>query len=538
MKRFKHTLEEYPALIKDWDYEKNDRLPSEVGSQSNTYANWKCHKCGYSWEAKICNRVNGRGCPCCAHKVLVKGINDLETLHPDLAKEWHPTKNGDLKPCDVLPGQRLKVWWLCPNGHSYQATLNHRSNPQGTGCPICNSGRQTSFREQALFYYVSKLYPDTISRFKADFLDRFELDIYIPSVHTAIEYDGEAWHKESKFEREKHKYQICKVNHIRLIRVKEKIPDDFSRCYADLTISGDNFDDYKEVEKVIHSVLESIYYKGCYWLNPMDIDLVRDRFIIAKYATSIKNSFAEEYPNIAKEWHPTKNGDLKPNMFKSGSDFKVWWLCPVCKYEWEASISHRTGHNCTGCPKCSLKKQKETRIKNILNSGGCITNQKLIEEWHPTKNGNLTLQDVTRGSSKKVWWLCSKCGYEWEAKISNREHGRGCPKCAGRKLFPGENDLATIHPELLKEQDFAKNLDVNPHFIHHGSTEKVFWICSKCGNEYIAPIARRDKGSGCKKCADKVNAAKARSKIKSKAAQVTTLSAFTYMLLLFICSRV
>ena len=49
---------------------------------------------------------------------LIKGENDLATLHPALAKEWHPTKNGNLKPGDVSPGSSKKVWWLCSKGHS------------------------------------------------------------------------------------------------------------------------------------------------------------------------------------------------------------------------------------------------------------------------------------------------------------------------------------------------------------------------------------------------------------------------------------
>ena len=32
----------------------------------------------------------------------------------------------------------------------------------------------------------------------------------------------------------------------------------------------------------------------------------------------------------------------------------------------------------------------------------------LVKEWHPTMNGDLTPEDITHGSKKKVWWLCSK----------------------------------------------------------------------------------------------------------------------------------
>ena len=54
---------------------------------------------------------------------LIKGENDLATLNPVLAKEWHPTENGNLKPEDVTPGSGKEVWWLCPEGHPYRMVL-------------------------------------------------------------------------------------------------------------------------------------------------------------------------------------------------------------------------------------------------------------------------------------------------------------------------------------------------------------------------------------------------------------------------------
>ena len=55
----------------------------------------------------------------------------------------------------------------------------------------------------------------------------------------------------------------------------------------------------------------------------------------------------------------------------------------------------------------------------------------LADEWHPTKNGDLTPRDVADGSEKKVWWKCNRCGHEWKAAIASRARSRrGCPKCA------------------------------------------------------------------------------------------------------------
>ncbi|MBP5406465.1 zinc-ribbon domain-containing protein [bacterium] len=66
---------------------------------------------------------------------LIQGINDLATVNPELAKEWHPTKNGDLLPSIVAAGSGKKVWWLGKCGHEWQAVVVNRN--KGIGCPIC-----------------------------------------------------------------------------------------------------------------------------------------------------------------------------------------------------------------------------------------------------------------------------------------------------------------------------------------------------------------------------------------------------------------
>jgi hypothetical protein len=58
----------------------------------------------------------------------------------------------------------------------------------------------------------------------------------------------------------------------------------------------------------------------------------------------------------------------------------------------------------------------------------------LVKEWHPTKNGELMPNQVTHGSGKKVWWLCSE-GHSFESTINHRarKSGKKCPYCSGNK---------------------------------------------------------------------------------------------------------
>jgi hypothetical protein len=66
----------------------------------------------------------------------LKGFNDLETINPELVKQWHPTKNGDLKPSDVVSGSKKKVWWICNEGHEWEASILNRAK-KNSGCPHC-----------------------------------------------------------------------------------------------------------------------------------------------------------------------------------------------------------------------------------------------------------------------------------------------------------------------------------------------------------------------------------------------------------------
>ena len=129
-------------------------------------------------------------------------------------------------------------------------------------------------------------------------------------------------------------------------------------------------------------------------------------------------SLAEVNPELAKQWHPTKNGGLTPFDFSQGSEKRIWWKCNKGDdHEWESTIGNRSQG--TNCPICVGQKVVRSNCLATTNSG-------LAKEWHPTKNGDLTPFDVTSGSKKKVWWKCNKGDdHEWEANIASRNSGVG-----------------------------------------------------------------------------------------------------------------
>ena len=129
-----------------------------------------------------------------------------------------------------------------------------------------------------------------------------------------------------------------------------------------------------------------------------------------------------------------------------------------------------------------------------------IDNAELMAEWNWEKNNELGFdpETLTLGSHKNVWW---KCGYshEWQATISNRTIGRGCPYCAGKKVLKGFNDLQTVNPALAKEWNYEKDNGFTPEDVTPSSNKKVWWKCNK-GHEWQASINSRNKGHGCPYC--------------------------------------
>ena len=124
---------QYPELAKQWS-NRNIISPTEVTIGSHRDVWWKCDK-GHEWSAKIYSRSQGAGCPYCYGRIAIKGYNDLQTVNPQLAKEWNYEKNNELTPSDVMPNSGKKVWWKCSKGHEWQASVTKRN--YGRGCPEC-----------------------------------------------------------------------------------------------------------------------------------------------------------------------------------------------------------------------------------------------------------------------------------------------------------------------------------------------------------------------------------------------------------------
>jgi len=272
-------VERFPTVAAQWHSTHNgDLTPDQVSAGSNVRVWWRCGQ-GHEWEAQTSTRTSqDLGCPVCSGRKLLTGFNDLGTRFPDVAAQWHPTRNGDLRPDQVSAGMNSKVWWRCEEGHEWETRVNNRTSG-GTGCPVCTG-------------------------------------------------------------------QTVLAGH---------------------------------------------------------------------------NDLATRFPDVAAQWHPTRNGNLRPDQVNAGTDAEVWWRCEE-GHEWEAVVKNRTsrGH---GCPVHSGRL--------LLPGYNDLTARfpAIATQWHPTRNGGLTSDRVLAGTNAKAWWKCPS-GHEWEAPVSRRTSGgHGCPTC-------------------------------------------------------------------------------------------------------------
>lgn len=216
-------------------------------------------------------------------------------------------------------------------------------------------------------------------------------------------------------------------------------------------------------------------------------------YCAGKRACPGENDLASQRPDIAAQWHPTKNKGVTPADIPLGSHHKAWWICEK-GHVWQAIVKSRT--NGTGCPVCANR-----RLIPGENDLAALYPD-LARQWHPTRNGTLTPRDLAAGTKKKVWWKCEK-GHEWQAVVSSRVGGAGCPVCAGKVVLPGENDLASRFPAVAAQWHPGRNGTLKPERLTPYSNRKVWWRCER-GHAYQASVgARTVNGSGCPYCAGK-----------------------------------
>ena len=214
----------------------------------------------------------------------------------------------------------------------------------------------------------------------------------------------------------------------------------------------------------------------------------RGRRIIAGY-----NDLKTKRPEIAAEWDLEKNAPLRPDAVAVSSQKRVWWRC-AAGHSFRSAIADRTRPKSSGCPYC-----KKKVILPGINDPKTL-NPALAAEWDTEKTGAAKMEELLNSSAFKAWWRCPN-GHSYQASVRNRIYNKtGCPYCAGKKAWPGFNDLASQMPKLAAEWASDLNAPLTPAMVTLGSGKRVWWRCDQGHVWRTAVFNRVRSGSGCPVC--------------------------------------
>lgn len=450
-------------LANEWHPTKNGELRFGELSYGSGKKVWWLGPCGHEWKSEYRSRTTkGAGCPVCSGHLIVSGINDLATIYPEIASEWHPTKNGGTRPEQCASTTSRLVWWLGSCGHEWKSSVSGRTYMR-SGCPYCSSRKLlTGFND------LKARFPEVAAEWNPSRNGDISPESVSPGSTTSY-------------------WWICRLGHPWKARAVDRThgANGCPICSGRRILPGAND-------------LETTHPDAAAWWHPTWNGPIMPRDVTAgsgkKYwwsgpcghnweASPYKitsgrgcpvcrglkvlpgyNDLASRNPELVAQWHQTKNGSLTPEQVTHGSMKKVWWS-GTCGHEWEATVTLRANAG-TGCPFC--------RGLQIAVGDNDFASRfpDVAAEWHRTKNGALQPTEVTSGLNLKVWWL-GKCGHEWLANISSRTGvGAGCPRCVNRISKP-ELELFNQLSEMIPDLQLNVSLPVP-----WGSTRQRHW--SRC----------------------------------------------------------
>ena len=409
---------------------------------------------------------------------LIKGVNDLQTMFPEIAAQWHQEKNGTLSPDMVVAHSSQRAWWKCERGHEWQTIIGSRTKKEKSGCPYC-TGR-----------YAAAGLNDLQSRY--------------PEIAAEWNYGKNTLRPDQiTFGSGKKVWWKCKEGHEWLASPNSRtgMHSNCPYCTKRKVITGVNDlqTKYPEIaaewnqekngsllpSQISPGSLQKVWWKcgkGHEWLAK-PVCRTKDQTNCPYCAGMIlipgENDLLTKCPSVAAQWNIEKNGTLLPSQVMAGSQKKVWWKCSR-GHEWQAVISSRTNEKQVGCPYCSGK-----RICTGYNDFQTKFPE-IAEEWNYEKNGQILPEQIAAGNRRNVWWKCSK-GHEWQATVYYRtSRQKTCPYCACKTLITGFNDLQTLQPDAAKWWHLERNGTL-PSQINPNSQKQAWWKCPQ-GHEFRAKI--------------------------------------------------
>ncbi|MET3682932.1 rubrerythrin [Alkalibacillus flavidus] len=492
--------------------------------------------------------------------------NSIATQIPELLKDWDYDKTK-YKPEDVTTGSDKIIYWTCHVcGHQWSTQAKNRAI-HNTGCQQCHRRWNTSFNELTLAYYLKEIIPSTQQSIQLNFGNFKDADIYIPDFNMVIEYDSFYRH-EGRESNDGLKTEQLKNQGYEVVRLREKGLSEIVGAKNIVLELGPNSKFQKQtIRDLFKEILQDLTLHKA--IQDLSIDVDRDQLEILRQVPSVTmpGNLLDVNPKVSETWDVTRNYPFNPEHFKPSSNYKVWWRCAE-NHSWPTQINVRhKGHGCPYCagiratsdktltvvnpnlasewdydknelspnnvaahsnqrfwwicPDCqsSYDKASNERMagENCPYCAGKRTNKTnslttlfpdIVKEWNPSKNGDLTPDDVTKGSKKYVWWICQK-GHEWKAPVYSRTTGnKGCKVCyelygrsKPRTLRDPTESLASKAPDIASQWHPTKN-DISALEVGRSARYKFWWLCHQCGYEWQKALDSRSS-SQCPNCKQK-----------------------------------
>lgn len=401
------------GLLAEYEAGNNIKKPSEISRGSLESVTWVCQKCGHKWQTPIKSRsvsqgvARAVGCPKCMElkgKYYPKrdGENNLanwckENNRLKLLSEY--ASDNKIKAGNIPFWSRESMKWQCSKCKKvFHNVVNNRTYGN-QGCPHCaNNG--TSMPELILYLYMSSLFTEV--RHRAKILG-LEAEVYIGYLNLVIDYRGEYWHSTDDAESRDAYKELALTN----ARIPFMVIDENQ---TDNSIQGN------KILYARNSLNDILIKLVLTWINSnynlsydVDKELLRQ---VEETAIAMKNnkiavhSIVETHPEVAARWDHEKNETFKPESVTKGCKYKAWFKCNKCKQSYYSFIRKQTDGQ--GCPICS---------GNLVVTGYNdlkTTCPEHIANWNYERNNELGIYPhlVKAGSNKKVYWKCSKCGFE------------------------------------------------------------------------------------------------------------------------------
>jgi len=408
MKR-RSLAERRPDLVAQWHPTKNGLLsPGNIPPYTRKKAWWICAR-GHEWSAVVSERLR-HGCPYCSGKYL-SPERSLACRFPELAAQWHPTKNGFLTPADVFAGSSKVAWWICSRGHEWTAVVGSR---RYNGCPYC--GGTYVAPENSL----AARHPELVAQWHPT-----KNGSLLPSRFLCGS-QKKAWWR-------------CEHGHEWLASIITRTSGRGCPYCAGLRVTPE-----KSLARRYPALARQWHPDKNGKLTPWDVSPKSAKKVwwrchlghewethvghrvrgnrcpyCARRRVNEHNNLQALFPQVARQWHPEKNGSLTPADVLPATNRKVWWRCAE-GHEWRTTPNMRTTRG-TGCPYC-------TGMKVVFEKSLAAIFPAIAAEWHPTLNQRRVPGEVSPHSNRRVWWLCPH-GHAYPSTIRNKVKGSGCPDC-------------------------------------------------------------------------------------------------------------